>query len=97
MTQDFLPAYRKAGVKDFFVYATNQGAPGGEFVLVRPIAKYADLDQPGLLQRAGLSEADMDRINARRNALLATGIETETYRFIPELSYGMPGPVRQTN
>ena len=97
MTQDYLPAYKKAGVKDYWVFNTNQGGPGGERVLVRPIAKYADLDRPGLLAQAGLSEEAQDKIGARRNATLANGIRTEVYRFIPELSYGMPTPARSTN
>jgi len=32
---------QKAGVRDYWVYATNLGAPGGEFTLVTPIAKGA--------------------------------------------------------
>ena len=97
MKEDYLPAYKKAGVKDYFVFTTNQGGPGGERILVRPIAKYADLDRPGLLAQAGLSQEQQDKIGARRNATLASGIRTEVFRFIPELSYGAPGPVRQTN
>ena len=97
MTQDYLPAYKKAGVKDYWVFNTNQGGPGGERVLVRPIAKYADLDRPGLLAQAGLSEEAQDKIGARRNATLASGIKTEVFRFIPELSYGAPAPSRSTN
>ena len=97
MKEDYLPAYKKAGVKDYWVFNTNQGGPGGERVLVRPIAKYADLDKQGLLALAGLSEEAQDKIGARRNALLASGIKTEVYRFIPELSYGMPAPPRSTN
>lgn len=97
MSQDYLPAYKKAGVKDYWVFNTNQGGPGGERVLVRPIAKYADLDKPGLLAQAGLSQEAQDKIGARRNATLANGIRTEVFRFIPELSYGTPAPSRSTN
>jgi len=97
MREDYLPAYKKAGVKDYWVFTTNQGGPGGERILVRPIAKYADLDKPALLVQAGLSQEQQDKIGARRNATLANGARTEVYRFIPELSYGSPGPVRQTN
>jgi len=95
LREDFLPAYRKAGVLDFLVFGTNFGGVDG--VMARPIAKYAELDQPGLLQRAGLSEEAQAKINARRNTTLAGPIETNIYRFIPELSYGMPGPPRATN
>jgi len=97
MKEDYLPAYKKAGVKDYWVFVTNQGGPGGERVLVRPIAKYADLDRPGLLPQAGLSQDAQDKIGARRNATLASGARTEVFRFIPELSYGAPAPSRSTN
>ena len=95
LREDYLPAYRKAGVRDFFVYGTNFGGVGG--VMARPIAKYAELDQPGLLGRAGLSQDAIAKINARRDATLAGPIETNVYRFIPELSYGMPAPQKGTN
>ncbi len=97
MKEDYLPAYKKAGVKDYWVFNTNQGGPGGERVLVRPIAKYADLDKPGLLAAAGLSQEAQDKTGARRNATLANGVRTEVYRFIPELSYGVPASSRSTN
>jgi hypothetical protein len=97
MREDYLPAYKKAGVKDYWVFVTTQGGPGGERILVRPIAKYADLDRPGLLAQAGLSEEQQAKIGARRNATLASGVRTEVFRFIPELSYGTAAPVRQTN
>ena len=95
LKEDYLPAYKKAGVKDFWVYTTQQGDPGT--VLVRPIAKYADLDRPGLLAQAGLTQEQQDKIGARRNATLGGPTTTTVGRFIPELSYGMPGAVRQTN
>jgi len=95
LREDYLPAYRKAGVRDFLVFGTNFGGVNG--VMVRPIANYAELDQPGLLQRAGLSEEAQAKIGARRNATLAGPIETNVYRFIPELSYGMPAPPKGTN
>ena len=86
-----LPAYKKAGVKDFWVYAANIGAPGGRITTVRPIANYAELDQPGLLNRAGMAQEAIQQLNARRAALTA-GNETSVSRFVPELSYGMPAP-----
>ena len=95
LREDYLPAFKKAGVKDFWVFNTNQGEPGT--VLVRPIASYAELDKPGLLQQAGLTQDQQTKIGVRRNATLAGSTETNVYRFIPELSYGMPGQVRATN
>src|SRR5436309_6131725 len=91
MTSDYLPAYKKAGVKDFWVYAANIGAPGGRITTVRPITNYAELDQPGLLNRAGMAQEAIQQLNARRAALTA-GNETSVSRFVPELSYGMPAP-----
>jgi len=89
LKSDYLPNYRKAGVTNFFVFTTNFGAPNSLVTTVRPISTYAELDQqPGLLARAVGAEA-AQKINARRNALIAS-IETEVYRFVPELSFGMP-------
>ncbi len=87
MTQDFLPAYKKAGVKDLLVYVTNFGGPGGQFLVVQPLAKMAELDQGNPLQRAGLSQEALQQMNARRNAFIS-GNQTEVARFLPELSYG---------
>jgi hypothetical protein len=95
MTSDYIPNYKKADVKDFWVYATNFGGPGGQILTVRPIAKYADLDQPGLLNRAGLSAEAAAKIGARRAAVSAV-IDNETVRFVPDLSFGMP-QARTTN
>lgn len=90
MREDYLPNYKKAGVKDYWVWTLNAGGPGGERVMVRLIDKYAEIDRPPLFQQAGVSQDQQDKIGARRNATLATPIETEVYRFIPELSYGTP-------
>lgn len=98
MTSDFLPNYKKMGVKDFWVYNTNFGGPAGSLVTVTSIAKYADLDQgnPLGLNRAGLSAEMVQQINARRNALIAHQ-ENNIVRFVPELSFGMPTVRRATN
>jgi hypothetical protein len=95
MTSDYLPNYKKAGVKDFWVYASNFGGPAGQIVTVRPIAKYAELDQPGLLNRAGLSAEAAAKIGARR-AAVSTVIDNETARFVADLSFGGP-QARTTN
>jgi len=89
MTSDYIPAYKKAGVKDFWVYNTNFGGPGGEVITVRPIANFAELDQPGLLNRAGLTAEAIQQLNAKRNAFIAS-TETEVERLVPDLSFGMP-------
>jgi hypothetical protein len=95
MTSGYLPAMKKAGVKDFWVYTTNLGGPGGLVSTVRAIAKYAELDpQPGggLLVQGGLTQEAAQRLNARRAALFSS-TETNVYRYVPELSYGMPPPM----
>jgi hypothetical protein len=95
MTTGYIPAMKKAGVKDFWVYAANIGAPAGLISTVRPIAKYAELDPQqggGLLVRGGLTQEAAQRLNARRAALFSS-TETNVYRFVPELSYGMPPPM----
>ena len=89
---NFLPAYRKAGVKDFWVYATNMGGPS-VLSVVRPIANYAELDQPGLLARAGLSQQARDELNARRDAI-STLVEANVLAYQADISYGMPAPVK---
>jgi hypothetical protein len=90
MTTDFLPNYKKAGVKDFWVFAVNFGAPGGQLVMVRGLSKYADLDvTPGLLQRAGVSPEAAQKINERRGAISSL-IDNAVVRFVPDLSFGSP-------
>jgi hypothetical protein len=98
MTSDFLPNYKKAGVKDFWLYNTNFGGPAGSLVTVTPITKYADIDQgnPLALNRAGLSAEMVQQINARRNALIAHQ-ENNIVRLVPELSFGMPTRRPATN
>jgi hypothetical protein len=95
LREDYLPAYRKAGVTDYAVYDINQGNTG--VLLVRPIANYAELDKPPLLQRAGLTEDQRNKIAARRNATLAGALETTVYRLIPDMSYGSIAATRATN
>ena len=91
MTSEYLPAYKKAGVKDFAYWTTNIGGPGGRITTVRPLANYAELDQPGLLNRAGMSQEAIQQLNARRAALIS-GTETTVVRFVPDLSYFTPAP-----
>jgi len=87
MTSDYLPSFRKAGVKDLWTYVENFGGPAGRVVTLRPLAKYAELDEPGLLNKAGLSQDAIQKINERRNAI-ATVIDNDLVRFVPDLSFG---------
>lgn len=93
MTADYLPNYKKAGVTDYWVSALGFGAPGGQISLVRPISKYAELDEPGLLQKAGLTPEAVAEINARRGAITSL-IENNVVRLVPTLSFGAPARPR---
>ena len=92
MTSDYLPNFRKAGLKDFFSYAGNFGGAGGTIITLRPISKYAELDEPGLLQKAGLAQDKIQQIGQKRNAV-ATVVENNLVRLVPDLSFGMPAKV----
>ena len=88
MTTDYLPNFKKAGVKDFTTYAISFGdVPQGRVVTVRGLSKYGDLDGLGLLRRAGLTAEAAAQINARR-AAVATGVSNLVVRYIPDMSFG---------
>lgn len=88
MTTDYLPNFKKAGVKDYTTYAISFGdVPQGRVVTVRGLSKYGDLDGLGLLRRAGLTAEAAAQINARR-AAVATGVSNIVVRYIPEMSFG---------
>jgi len=88
MTMDFLPALKKAGVKDFWVYNTNFGG-NGEIVTVRPVEKFAALDG-NLFAAANLPMEVLQQMFAKRAATV-TNVATDIIRLLPDLSYGMPG------
>jgi hypothetical protein len=90
MTSEYVPAVKKAGGKDYWVYATAFGAPQGQFVFVRPASKYADMARGGAL--AALPAEVRAPINARQNALISSS-EVNWYRYVPDLSYGMPAKI----
>jgi hypothetical protein len=87
MTSDYLPNFKKAGLKDFRVYAMNFGAAAGQLVTLRGISKFAELDEPGLLNKAGLTTEQAQQVNGRR-AAIASVIENDVVRLVPELSFG---------
>ena len=92
MSMNYIPALKKAGVREFWTYVVNIGGPGGQVSTVRSLAKYAELDpQPGggNLVRGGLTQEAATELNNRRNTLIS-GTETNVYRYVPELSFGMP-------
>jgi hypothetical protein len=86
--EEYLPAFKKIGVRDYWVYATNYGGSTLLRTIVTPVSKWADLDQPGPLARA-LGQEASQKINQRRDALTANS-EAIVARFLPELSFGTP-------
>lgn len=86
---EFLPAFKKAGVTDYLVFATTYGGPANERTMVTYLSKYADLDGPNPIARA-LGQEAAQKLNQKR-AALTSGTEAIVLRYVPELSYGMPG------
>lgn len=85
---EFLPAYKKAGLADVWMFTTNLGAPTTQRTIVTPINGWADLDQPSPLTRA-LGAEGAQKLGQKR-AALTTGTENTVMRYVPELSYGVP-------
>ncbi len=85
---EFVPAMKKSGVVDYWVFATNFGGPGGQRTIVTPIANFAALDAPNPLTRA-LGAEGAQKLNQKRGALVAS-TETIVVRYVPELSFGVP-------
>src|SRR5205085_1934143 len=92
MTSEYLPALKKAGEKEHWVYATNFGAPQGSFVFVRPRSNYADFETGGPLAALGTEAVP---INAKLNAMISSS-EVNIYRFMPDLSFGTAATPRTT-
>ncbi len=85
---ELLPAMKKAGVTDSWMFATNFGGSPGQRTIVTPIENWAQLDQPNPLTRSLGAEA-AQKLNQKRVAL-TTHAETVVLRYVPELSYGAP-------
>ena len=87
-TNEFLPALKKAGVVDSWMFATNFGGSPAQRTIVTPISNWAQLDQPTPLMQALGAEA-AQKLNQKR-AALTTNPEIVVLRYVPELSYGLP-------
>ena len=87
-TTEVLPALKKAGVTDSWMFAASFGAPGSQRTIVTPINNWAELDQPNPMIRALGAEA-AQKLNLKRVAL-TTGTESVVLRYVPEISYGVP-------
>ena len=87
---DFVPAMKKAGATDYWVFATNFGGPPGQRTIVRPLSKWADLDSQNPMARALGAEA-AQKLNQKRVQLTSSAVTT-VVSFVPELSFGAPPP-----
>jgi hypothetical protein len=86
---EILPALKKAGVADSWLFQSGFGASGTQRTTVTPIASWAELDQPNPVVRALGAQAG-NALLQKRN-VLTTGVgETVVMRYVPEMSYGVP-------
>jgi hypothetical protein len=69
--ESVVPALKKAGIP-FFSVAEQIFGERPVFVHVRSLDKFGELDGPGVFQRAGLSQKQIDSINAIRDAALVS-------------------------
>lgn len=89
LASDYLPVYRKGGIKDLWTYVVDYGdTPANHFVLVRSMGAYADLDSSALV-KGGLTTDAVAQLNQRRGDT-ATGMNRRVYQFEPDLSFGSP-------
>ena len=97
MTQQMIPALKKAGVKDYLLFNTAWGGPAQLRTIVEPIANFAALEptagQPARLARALGAEA-AQKLNAQQQALVERR-ERWVMRLVPELSFGQRAAVSQ--
>jgi hypothetical protein len=79
-----LPAFKAAGVKDFWVHRTIMGGQIGEYTYVLLFDKWADLDALG--STAKVLGDNYGKYMARINAAVQSG-ENMTIKLDPKLSY----------
>lgn len=85
---EYLPAWRKAGVTQQWVYVVDYGeTPANHFLFIRGLADLGELDRPSILQQGGLSADAVAALNMRRG-LLAEGSNRRVMDFVPEMSFG---------
>ncbi len=89
MQSEDIPHYRKLGVKDYWAHNRTFGGDQAARIFVRPLSNFAEIDKGPLLTQAIGADAAAE-LNARR-AAMTTASTIVYYRYIPELSYGMPG------
>jgi hypothetical protein len=87
---DFVPAMKKGGATDYWVFATNFGGPIAERTIVQPLSKWADLDSPNPLVRA-IGQEGAQKLNQKRVPLIASSVTT-VLSYVADLSFGAPPP-----
>jgi hypothetical protein len=95
MAADFLPNFRKTGIKDYWVYQSSFGAPNGLFMIVRPIAGYAALEEPSMMSQTLGGDASAPAYG--RFNPLQSGTEFDVFAVVPELGFGIPVAARASN
>ncbi len=87
MTSQVLPALKKVGVKDYYVFTTNFGGPFQMRTIVEPIPNFAALEQiPGGRLVRAVGEEAAQRINAQRFAMIQRQ-ESSVMRLVPDLTF----------
>ena len=90
MASQIVPALKKVGVKDYWVFTTNFGGPFQMRTIVEPIPNFEALERiPGgrLVDAIGAEAAQ--RINAQRFAMMER-MESTIMRLVPDLTFATP-------
>jgi hypothetical protein len=82
---EYLPAVKAAGIKDYSFAATRFGGPNGEIRAVTGIQNWAGFDEPNPIRKAMGDEKY--RAFSEKMGTLLEDYRYDTYRFDPELSY----------
>jgi hypothetical protein len=85
LRNDYLPAMKKAEVKNLFVSRNIFGANPDEYVLGRLMEKLGEIDAGPLLRKA-LGAEGADKVMAKTAGIVAS-VEYRIYRYRSDLSY----------
>ena len=88
--KEVVPALKKGGATDYLVFVTNYGGPANQRTIVTYLSKYANLDTPPPALTKALGAEGAQKLNQKRAALISS-TEAVVLRYVPELSFGMPG------
>lgn len=92
--EQYMPAMKKAGVRDYLLFNINYGAPAGQRSIVEYLANYAELDQPQNPLVRAIGQEAAGKLNQQRAALISNA-QSAVYRLVPELSYGTATPPKK--